>query len=140
MAQDFSKVEVAVSDLEKKWSDLSGDEYVVAISRAADTIAATPFRDQQRSRDIVRRLAVQGITRAGTSHLDIQLHLLHTYIRLDPAVAMRQPSDRPAVANDSAETWCSVWRKLEEAIDPQWSENDPKNYVPPYHPLPGPFA
>lgn len=136
-ASDLDIIEKTLDTLDRKWVQSNELLYVQLLRAACDEIAARGLRTTERGRRLVERLASQALGKADESQIDVQLHLLLSYLRLDDKLSQLGAGQRAQARKASAELWVSVWRRLESLTDPNWDPNDPRNAVVPYIPPPG---
>lgn len=127
-------LEATVADIEKTWAPSDPVSLVQLLRMACDEAHSHVFSDQLQARIAVKKWAETAVTKADKRQMDVQLHLLNSYLRIDDQGASARGSKWTEVRSASAAQWFKAWQDLEESIDPDWILNDPKLAIKPYVP------
>jgi len=131
---DLNLVEATVFDADRTFGPSEPAALVRVLRAACDEVNSHRFTDQHRAQSLVEQWAVAAIRKANKAQIDVQIHLLTSFLRIRGSTKDMTPSNWAQKRQQSAELWFGVWRKLEEFIDPSWSLNDPKYAIKPYVP------
>ena len=134
---DLDEIEKTLEQIDKEWARPDPISHVNLSRAACDEMASQTFEDKQRGRDLLERRALLALKKADETQMNVQLHLLTSYLRVHEKMATMKVADWPQERRASAELWFGVWKRLEGLIDPDWDPSDPKNEVKPFEPPEG---
>ena len=133
-SRDLDRINEMLVQIEKKWAELDQHCYVNLLRAACDEIVSCEFTGKIRARRMLTKYATLALNRADSTQVDVQLHLLVSYLRLENRLFSLNVSDFQRERSASADLWLRIWNKVEVLIDEQWNPMDPKNEVKPYLP------
>ena len=125
-----------MANIDKRFTESNLYSYINLLRAACDEIASCEFGDKTRARLLLKRYATLVLNKADNTQIDVQVHILTSYLRLEPKLISLLKSDFPVERGLSANLWLGVWNKVETMIDKGWSLNDPENEVRPFSPPP----
>jgi hypothetical protein len=130
-SRDLDSISDLLVQMEKKWEESDEHSYVNLLRAACDKMASCEFRDKERARSLLERYATLALNKADNTQMDVQLHLLVSYLRLENRLVSLKVSDLPRERGLSADLWLGVWNRVEALIEKDW--NRPRSWDRPLY-------